>query len=104
MQNGNMPTLRSSTEHSFIMPRAYKEIFKQSSFKFHQMDEKLLIVQLIVNMLFYVFSRGSTLIRACSVCFHNKIWLGECLGVTCNLHRGLMIFWSENSGGIMIDR
>ena len=30
MPNGNIPTLRSSTEHSFITPRPYKEIFKQS--------------------------------------------------------------------------
>ena len=30
MLNGNIPTLRSSTEHSFITPRPYKEIFKQS--------------------------------------------------------------------------
>ena len=27
---GNIPTLRSSTEHSFITSRPYKEIFKQS--------------------------------------------------------------------------
>ena len=30
MLNGNIPTLRSLTEHSFITPRPYKEIFKQS--------------------------------------------------------------------------
>ena len=30
MLNGNIPTLRSSTQHSFITPRPYKEIFKQS--------------------------------------------------------------------------
>ena len=41
---------------------------------------------------------GSSLIRVCIVCFHEKIWSEVCLNVR-SMRRGWTEFSGENSGG-----